>query len=221
MRSAILAALLALARGDCYNSYWGSMPNYKQCDRRWKCYPYAGAQQLSSCSTTKCDLAGGPPEQTNNICGSGCGITSSAMVLSFHGRLLDPPQVADFLLASGFRNDLSNLTGATCNGVSHIAICAAGAHWGLGCQESSSFEDLDRWLRSGPVIAHVRSRSTGGCKFTQAGHYIVVTARSGSSYNISDPNSCEEQNTHASRSELSSECELVGFVRIGSDLLVL
>ena len=29
-----------------------------RCDRRWKCYPYAGAQQLSSCSTTKCDLAG-------------------------------------------------------------------------------------------------------------------------------------------------------------------
>eukprot|EP00439_Symbiodinium_sp_Y106_P061056 s1872_g9.t1 len=203
---------------NCFDSYWGHMPNFKQCDPRWKCFPYAGAMGLSTCNTTAC-REGGPPNQSNNICGSGCGITSSAMLLTFFNRSMSPPDVASYFLAQGYRNDLANISGATCNGVTHEAICNAADHWGLSCSQSSSFDDLDTWLPDGPVIAHVRHHSAPtefSCKFTRAGHYIVITEKDAASgqYRISDPNSCDEAQAHGSRTELSSECDLVGFIRI-------
>jgi len=201
---------------SCYDTFTGAMPNYKQCDPRWKCFPYAGQANLSTCNTTACH-DGGSAVQTHNICGSGCGITSSAMVLSYHSRRVTPPDVAKYLLARGFRNDLQNITGATCNGVSHIAICSVAGHWGLGCNTSGSFADLDQWLRLGPVITNVRHRrgtQTMSCKFTKSGHYIVVTGGPDTlgRYQISDPNSCDESNTHGTEQELSIHCDMAGFV---------
>ena len=69
---------------------------------------------------------------------------------------LTPPDVATWMLEAGFRDDLSNTTGATCNGVSHIAICAVADAFGMKCEISSQFEDLDLWLEEAPVIAHLR-----------------------------------------------------------------
>jgi uncharacterized protein YvpB len=194
------------------------MPNFKQCDTTWKCFPYAGETGLSSCTESVC-RDGGPANQTNNICGSGCGITSSAMVLSYFGSALTPPDVAKWFLSQGFRNDRSSVFGATCDGVSHTAICNAAEHWGKSCEESMSFDDLDRWLQGGPVIAHMVNPvwpSPGRCKFTRVGHYIVITghAEDSHTYSVSDPNSCAESNTHATQSELSVDCELAGFVRM-------
>jgi len=143
------------------------------------------------------------------------------MVLSYFGLALNPPDVAKWLLAEGFRNDLTNISGATCNGVSHTAICKAAEHWGKSCEVSTSFDDLDRWLQASttPVIAHVRHRSLQNCKFTHAGHYIVITGRAAdnSTYTVSDPNSCDEANTHGTLWELSVECSLVGFLRMFDD----
>jgi len=203
---------------ECCNTHAANgMPNFKQCDERWKCYPYSGETGLSSCNTTVC-RDGGPINQTNNICGSGCGVTSSAMVLSYFGLALTPPDVARWFLSEGFRDDLANVSGATCNGVSHTALCSAAEHWGKSCEVSASFDDLDRWLQASatPVIAHVRHRPLRSCKFTHAGHYIVITGRAAdnSTYTVSDPNSCNESHTHGTRWELSVECSLVGFVRM-------
>lgn len=186
------------------------MPNFKQCDARWKCHPYAGHTGSSTCNETSCEM--------NNICVSGCGITSSAMLLSYFGFALTPPDIADFFLSEGFRDDLSNVTGATCDGVSHVAICDAAKHWGKSCEESASFDDLETWLQAStaPVIAHVRHGPDYKCKFTRGGHYIVIVGHTadGSGYTVSDPNSCEEARTHGTREELSEECDLVGFVRM-------
>lgn len=208
----------ALGADSCYDTYSGSMPNLKQCDPRWKCFPFRGDSNWSTCNVRAC-VDGGPAFQTNNICGSGCGITSSAMVLSYYGRHASPPDVAEYLLSEGYRNDLGNTSGATCDGISHAAIRAAASHWGLSCMESNSFDSLDEWLERGPVIAHVRHRpwtKPTSCKFTKGGHYIVIVGKRSAvgEYDVSDPNSCEDENMHGTVSDLSRDCYLVGFVRI-------
>ena len=214
---------------DCYNSTnRGGMRNYKQCDPRWGCFPYAGHAGASSCTATACAGEHGATENANNICASGCGITSSAMVLTYYGTYyghtaLTPADVAGWLVAHGYRDDRrANVSGATCDGVTHAAICAAGAALGslTRCDQSSSFADLDRWLATGPVVAHVRRREgapMGSCKFTNGGHYIVVVgpaAEEGSAYPISDPASCEAARTHGTPQEISVDCSLAGFVRL-------
>eukprot|EP00927_Polykrikos_kofoidii_P033917 TRINITY_DN28755_c0_g1_i1.p1 TRINITY_DN28755_c0_g1~~TRINITY_DN28755_c0_g1_i1.p1 ORF type:complete len:1451 (-),score=180.91 TRINITY_DN28755_c0_g1_i1:162-4514(-) len=208
----------ALGAEDCYNTFTRKMPNYKQCDPRWKCFPYAGKANMSTCNTTAC-RDGAAVNQTNNICGSGCGITSSAMLLSYHGFRVQPPNVASWLADRGYRNDLGPIAGATCNGVSHQAICALAYGFDLNCSISTSFADLDSWVEAAPVIAHVRHRawtSPTRCKFTRGGHYIVITARDNQTglYAVSDPNSCEEANMRATAAELSLDCELVGFLHM-------
>jgi len=201
---------------QCYNEVArAGMRSFKQCDPRWKCSPYNGHQNLSSCNTTSCT--------ENNICVSGCGITSTASVLTYYfpKKHITPVNVANYLVSAHFRDDRSNVTGATCNGVSHTAICAAGAHWGLPvCNVTKSFNELDAWLKDGPVIAHVRHKwwkSEDSCKFTRAGHYIVIINKRANNtiYNINDPNSCATNRTYGTQHELSADCELVGFIRIG------
>ncbi len=77
----------------------------------------------------------------NNICISGCGIVTSAMVINYWGfRDLDPVELGDWMLEEGFRDDLSNTSGATCNGVSHEAMCSAAKFYGMKCQESTDFK---------------------------------------------------------------------------------
>ena len=138
------------------------------------------------------------------------------MLLTYFGHLdVTPPSVASWLVDHGYRDDKGNTTGATCDGVTHVAICEAGASWGLGqCQQSDSFDTLDQWLKTGPVIAHVRQRVGGHCKFTQGGHYIVIVEKEEGDYSISDPNSCEEYRTRGTKEEISGQCSLVGFIRL-------
>ena len=59
----------------------------------------------SSCTESVCT----DDAMNNNICISGCGIVTSAMLLNFHGyEGLTPPDVATWMLEAGFRDDLSN-----------------------------------------------------------------------------------------------------------------
>ena len=67
---------------DCNHTFQpNGMPNYKQCDPEWKCFPYAGHPELSSCTESVCT----DEAMNNNICISGCGIVTSAMLLNFYG----------------------------------------------------------------------------------------------------------------------------------------
>ena len=151
----------------------------------------------------------------NNICISGCGIVTSAMLLNYYGFSINPPELADYLIEAGFRDDLSNTTGATCNGVSHTAICNVADAFGKTCEISDDFDDLDQWLDDGPVIAHLRHKSFHTCKFTRAGHYVVIVNKNeDGSYVVSDSNSCEDERTHGTVEEISKDCSLVGFIRM-------
>jgi len=194
------------------------MQNFKQCDPQWACYPYHGHANLSTCNTTVCGVS-------NNICISGCGITSLAMILTFwHYDYIIPPKVADILVAEGFRDDLSDTKGATCNGVSQTAICFVSNMFHLGCNITTSFTVLDSWLKenkydgdSAPVIAHVRHKAGHTCKFTSGGHYIVITGIESvipkMVYHVLDPNSNAYNRTYATVDDFN-ECQLVAFISI-------
>jgi len=200
---------------DCNGTFQpNGLPNLKQCNPDWKCYPYAGHQGLSSCTKSQCF-----PHKSNVICSSGCGITTLTMMLNYFGfSHIKPPNVADYLVAAGYRDDLprANITaGATCNGVGHRAICnLANAH-GLNCEVSATPDVLDNWVNEAPVITHVRHRPGRTCKFTSGGHYIVVVNKmSVDEYTVSDPNSCEKSRTHATLSQLTQDCTFVGVIRM-------
>ena len=188
------------------------MPNFKQCNPEWKCYPYAGHEGLSSCTESVCTDG----SMNNNICISGCGIVSSSMLLNYYGHQVSPPVIAELMIEAGFRDDLSNTTGSTCNGISHTAICGIVEVFGKACEISENFDDLDEWLENGPVIAHVRHKTFHTCKFTTIGHYIVIVNKNEAegNYVVSDPNSCEDERTHGTVEELSKDCSLVGFIRM-------
>ena len=77
-----LAEKLDITDDDCNHTFQpNGMPNFKQCDPEWKCFPYAGHSGVSSCTKSVCT----DEEMNNNICISGCGIVNSAMLLNFHG----------------------------------------------------------------------------------------------------------------------------------------
>eukprot|EP00929_Paragymnodinium_shiwhaense_P061783 TRINITY_DN30877_c0_g1_i1.p1 TRINITY_DN30877_c0_g1~~TRINITY_DN30877_c0_g1_i1.p1 ORF type:complete len:248 (-),score=34.00 TRINITY_DN30877_c0_g1_i1:122-865(-) len=215
LRPSANASVAAQHNGSCYSTTFGNMLNLKQCDPRWKCLPLVGRPSMSTCHESQC-REGGSDEQENNICGAGCGIVSTTMILQYYGQHVDPPTVAKYMMSNGFRNDLQDRPGATCSGVSHTAICAAANQWGLQCGRSDSFETLDQWLQTGPVVAHVRPTKEGACKFTKIGHYMVLASKDEKrgGYIVSDPNSCEESNSFGTKKELSEDCELRTFIRV-------
>uniref|UniRef100_A0A0G4FGM9 MACPF domain-containing protein n=1 Tax=Chromera velia CCMP2878 TaxID=1169474 RepID=A0A0G4FGM9_9ALVE len=214
------------------------IPDYKQCDEQWGCFPYAGHEGRSSCSETSCE--GDKGEWKNNICVSGCGITTTAMMLS-HYRFTRqistsrdsvlPPEVASFFVQRGYRDDshgfkgVFNVRGATCNGVSWDAICAAARSEKLSCQTTQLLDKAPKWLKAGPLIAHVRRRpgaEKGSCKFTNAGHYIALTGIVSldkndirkTVFSVQDPNSTETERYVGTGSELIDDCAFAGLVRI-------
>lgn len=201
---------------SCFGTMSRQMPNLKQCDPRWKCLPFVGDGSTSTCHATACVKDGGSDKQENNICGAGCGVVSTAMILQYYGHDVEPPAIATYLMTHGFRNDLMDRPGATCSGVSHTAICAAGEQWGLHCGRSDSFSVADEWLRTGPIVAHVRPTDSGECKFTKVGHYMVIVSKDEQrdSYVVSDPNSCDAANTFGTKKDLSENCQLMSFIRL-------
>jgi hypothetical protein len=155
------------------------------------------------------------------MCESGCGVTSAAMVLSQMGMAVTPTDVADFVVVSGLRDDLTPTPGATCTGVNHLGLCRIAAWKGLRCEETHSFDDLRSWLSEGPVIANVEShRNTSSwnrCKFTTGGHYIVIFDFAAGIYNVSDVGSCSSSRSWATEHDLSIDCFNAGFVRFIED----
>jgi hypothetical protein len=152
------------------------------------------------------------------------------MILTFYDYdWVIPPKVADLLVAEGFRDDLSDTEGATCNGISHTAICFISAMFRISCNITKDFEILDYWLKenkydghSAPVIAHVRHKFAHTCKFTKAGHYIVITGSTGAKneygtsktvYFVSDPNSNAYNRTFATMDDFN-QCEIAGFISL-------
>ena len=197
--------------------------NYKQCDPEWACFPYVGA--TGDCTKTHCAATQGG-SNADNICASGCGITSSAMILSFltsttAGNLtsIKPPVIAKLLIDAGYRNFPSGPNGSTCDGVSQIAECAMAAHYGFQCESFPDIKQAQALAASGsdPLIAHVRAKGTPNtCKFTSGGHYIVLTSfdESKGLFHVNDPASSSTARATGTPAELSEGCSLVGFVHM-------
>ena len=201
--------------------------SYKQCDPEWACFPYIGT--TGDCTTTHCASTQGG-DNANNICASGCGITSSAMILSFltaktagNFTSIKPPVIAKLLIDAGFRNFPSGPNGSTCDGVSQVAECAIAAHYGFECESFADMQQAQAFAAGGsPLIAHVRKKGTPNtCKFTSGGHYIVLTSFdvSKGSFDVNDPASSSAARATGTPKELSEDCTLVGFVRMHTGLI--
>lgn len=146
---------------------WSFVPPYKQTDRRWAGIPY------------------GKDEHGNKayVDGAGCGPTALAMAASWAkwDGSITPAVTAPFCLSHGYRIDGEG-TDAGC-------FAEFASAYGLGITKVSA--DQAKTLLSGqwpvPIIMLVNNCENG--KFTDGGHYIVLTkVNSDGSVSLNDPN---------------------------------
>lgn len=135
-----------------------NVPDYKQCDSKWKSESY-------NCS----------PSTT--ICSSGCGVTSAADVLSFYGKSVDPVQMAKESMAHGYR--------ACGSGTSHGFFPYIAGKYGLHDENGISWDRAMQLLKEGkPIIVS----GQGPKPFTGGGHFVVMTCyNSDGTISVNDP----------------------------------
>lgn len=122
----------------------GNVPIFKQCGQSWSNGSYG---------------SGG-----KDICSSGCGPTSVAMVLKFYGINVTPEDTAQLSLSSGCR--VSAGTSGPC------LISKAAQKYGLKSEVGIPWDKAIQYLKQGkPIIVSGR----GGAPFTSVGHFIVLT----------------------------------------------
>jgi hypothetical protein len=130
------------------------VPVWKQSDSRW------GSLHLGSSSYT--------------MSGSGCAVTSCAMVVSYFGSSKDPRGLCKALSAGG---------GFTSGGAiywQNVPAAAGGTVSYVGRWNSCSLTRINQELDGGyPVIVQVSLKGST--------HFVVLTGRSGSTYYLNDP----------------------------------
>lgn len=120
----------------------------------------------------------GDPKQT--IASSGCGATSSAMVLAaFMDANITPAVVAKIIVDNGYRT--------YDNGVDWGWFPWMAKHWKLPYKQSYSTDEVIKALKEGALIV----ASMGPGYFTSFGHYILLWGLDEASQQIlvNDPNS--------------------------------
>jgi uncharacterized protein YvpB len=187
----------------------GTLPNFKQCGE-WHCFPYNSAGE--ECGETKC-------RKQNNICSSGCGITSTAMVLGFYGKGVTPPDIASWLGNQGFRRKTGPPAGAGCVGISHLAIKAVATAYNLKMEYVSRDRAKALLKQNIPIITHVQNpggtTATRTCKYTKGGHYIVLKGYSDDgTYQINDPGTEKAANQTGTDKELFEQCKNMGLLYV-------
>ena len=71
----------------------GQLPKFKQCDAKWGKSAYKGKNgAVVICGPNKHKNT----DHEDNVCESGCGPTSTAVVLGYYGKNVSPPLIADF-----------------------------------------------------------------------------------------------------------------------------
>jgi len=166
----------------------GPVPYYRQCDSSWGSHPF-------------------PNE---NICESGCGPTSTAMVASalLHDSSVTPPVVGDYIVDKGLKKwhagygtSLAALTGYL-NGV------------GLKYSNVSSADATINALKTGSKLAivDVSAKNHKSCPFTSAGHYIVVTSYNNGQFYVLDPNSKDRSKKFWPANDIFGKCKIVGII---------
>ena len=152
---ALLVAFLVVAvLAPAVLAYRMDVPVWKQSDSRW-----AGLHLGSSSYT---------------MSGSGCAVTSCAMVASYFGSSKDPGGLCKALNSSG---------GFSSSGAvywQNVPAAAGGTISYVGRWDSCSLTRINQELDAGyPVIVQV---SRGGST-----HFVVLTGRDGSTYYLNDP----------------------------------
>lgn len=162
----------------------GQIPKFKQCDAKWSKSPYKGR----SGSVVIC----GPNKHKNsdhedNVCESGCGPTSTAVVLGYYGKNVSPPLVADFASEIGAHPSCSSGTnvGLLCKKVS--------SKWpDINCKSLSTknTDALAKILTEKKPLVFSCHGCTGklkdGSNKTYKGHYMVLIGVSGNSFTVFD-----------------------------------
>lgn len=117
---------------------------YNQLDERWAYQSYG---------------------RTGTIGGAGCGPTALAIAVStLTGRTVDPPAVAAWSVANGYRCEGS--------GSYHSLIPEGAKHYGLKVEKlgRSSSRELAEHLSSGKLVIAIMAKG----HFTSSGHFIVL-----------------------------------------------
>lgn len=118
---------------------------YSQCDPKWAKDPFGG----------------------DNICGSGCGPTSMAMVITnLTGSAVTPDQTAAYATST---NEVDSSGGSKWSIAPDLA-----AHWGLHATLiGNDVAQISATLQQGGLVI---TSGKGGLPFTTEGHYVVIRA---------------------------------------------
>ena len=132
----------------------------------------------------------------STICSSGCGAVSTLMVMSSLGQTPSFANWADKIEASG---------GRICfNGSASYGLIKAAESYGLKGRQLNGVADITKTLDEGhPVIISVRSVKKGSCKFTNGGHFIVLTGWRDKDKKIADVNDPANRSQKAERTHIN------------------
>ncbi|WKZ25067.1 MAG: C39 family peptidase [Patescibacteria group bacterium] len=117
----------------------------------------------------------------------GCGPTSLAMVLNYHGVKVTAPEIARTAKNNGsWQGGTNTSCGGWRGGMPGFSKIAS--QYNLKHKTGGSFNDAINLLQHGPVIASVTGNGKCRCAFTGGAHYIVITGHSNGVLYTNDPN---------------------------------
>ena len=161
----------------------GNVPALYQCSSEW------GSIQYGSC------------KGKSTICSSGCGVVATAMVLKAYGKSVS---------AKDFTQKVVDKGGRKCNaGSLATGLAAAAKEYGLESKATTAANALEKAGSNKPVVISVQECKSGkDCRFTNGGHFIVVTSKDGDNLTINDPNNAKGSSAkkQITVSQLKSEC---------------
>ncbi len=184
-------------------------PNMK--DSAWcENNPYGKNNFVEYCKKVTIKNKDGKSTNLNVIQSSGCGMTSSAMVLNFYGISVTPPDVALWIQENGIRSPSPGSSEPpTCCGFVPVGMKVLAQHHSLDTKKMSSAKEnpevMSLLQKKLPLIFHVSTRQNHpNCKFTKGGHFIVVKNYAGGVFGINDPSHPGIKT--ASASDIWDEC---------------
>ncbi len=138
------------------------MVYYSQTDKKWKNDVYSSQN---------------PPDPSQTIGSSGCGIVSISMVVeTLTDSDFKPPEAAGWAVKNGFRTYDS--------GTSASALPAAAEKFNLNYSSlGTNLNEVEKVLKKGGLVI----ASVGPGTFTTQGHYIVIRKVDGNKFYIADP----------------------------------
>lgn len=162
----------------------GQLPKFKQCGSEWKNIPYKGVNG----ATVIC----GPSKHVNanhedNICESGCGPVSVAVVLGYYGQNVSPPIVANYASEIGAH-------AACTSGTNVNLLCSKiAAKWSSmtckGISPNDTKAIANYLTQKKPIIfscAGCTGKKADGSDQKYRGHFMVLTGVSGNQFTVFD-----------------------------------